>query len=51
MLTYDKKGFQGLQTLMNAGYDKENVYQAVEKVLGIKRQNFNSFFRKEISKY
>lgn len=51
MLTYEKKGLQGLQTLMSAGNDKENVYQAVEKVLGIKRQNFNSFFRKEISKY
>jgi hypothetical protein len=51
MLTYDKKGFQGLQTLMNAGNDKENVYQAIEKTLGVKRQNFNSFFRKEISKY
>jgi hypothetical protein len=51
MLAYDKNGFEGIKRLMSAGFDKENVYQAIEKTLGVKRQNFNSFFRKEISKY
>ena len=45
-LAYEKKGFEGLHTLMSAGIEKEKVYQAIEKVLGIKQKNFNTYFRK-----
>ena len=49
-LAYEKKGFEGIKTLMSAGLTKEDVYRAVEKVLDLKRTDFNTFFRMEIAK-
>ncbi len=50
-LTYERKGLAGLKTLFEAGETNENAYQAIEKVLGVKKQDLNSFLRKELQKY
>ncbi len=50
-LTYERKGFTGLKTLFEAGEANENAYLAIEKVLGVKKQDLNIFLRKELLRY
>ncbi len=50
-LTYERKGFAGLKILFEAGETNGNAYQAIEKVLGVKKQDLNAFLRKELQKY
>lgn len=50
-LAYEKQGFKGLETLFNAGTTNANAYEAIEKVLGVKKADLNVFLRKELQKY
>jgi hypothetical protein len=50
-LTYERKGFEGLKILFEAGETNENAYTAIEKVLGVKKADLNAFLRKELQKY
>jgi hypothetical protein len=50
-LAYEKGGIAAIKTLLSSGRSGEELYLSVEKVLGVKRKNFNRYFRSEIIKY
>ena len=50
-MMYIKKGYPGIFALLSAGTTDEDFYKAIEKYLGVKRENLNVFLRKEIGKY
>ncbi|MHB8579054.1 MAG: hypothetical protein ACYDA4_04230 [Ignavibacteriaceae bacterium] len=50
-LAFEKGGIKELKTLLSFGPSENDLYLAVEKVFGVKREDFNSFIRKKLSKY
>jgi len=50
-MIYEKKGYDGIFKLLSAGNSDEDFYKAIEKYFFVKRENLNTYLRKEISKY
>jgi hypothetical protein len=50
-MMYERKGYNGVFELLKAGNTDEDFYKAIEKYFGVKRENLNTFLRKEIGKY
>jgi hypothetical protein len=46
-----KYGKEGLLRLMNSGKKDEDLLLTIEKVFKIKRENFDSFIKKELLNY
>lgn len=45
---HEKGGWELVMKMLNSGTHKEDYYNAIEKYLGVKRQNLNTFIRNEI---
>ncbi len=50
-LAFEKGGIKELKTLLSFGPNENDLYLAVEKVFGIKRDDFNAFIRRKLSEY
>lgn len=50
-LTYEKNGKKGLFDLLGSGSSDVELYNAIEKQLGVKRENLNEFLKAELNKY
>jgi hypothetical protein len=50
-LIYEKQGIKGIDAIFNSGNSDTGVYEIIEKILGIKKENLNEFVRKELMKY
>ncbi len=51
MLAIQKGGITELKRLLSFGSSQDDLYEAIEKVFGIKREQCNSFLRKELNEY
>lgn len=50
-VAYEKMGLQGFKTLCTSPNSELIIFETIEKVLGIKKQDLNAFIRKELEKY
>lgn len=50
-LVYEKEGKQGLLDFVNSGPNENDVYNAIEKHLGVKKNDINVFLRTKIMQY
>ncbi len=47
----ERLGFEGINKLLQTGDSDEEMFQAIENTLGVKRGNFNEFIHTELKKY
>ncbi len=47
---YEKGGWDMIKAFMNSGKSNNDYYHAIEKYLGIKRNNLNAYLRQELKK-
>ena len=50
-VAFNKKGYQGIINLLTYGNKEKDFYSAMEKELGVKQKNLNTFFRQELEKH
>jgi hypothetical protein len=50
-IMYDREGINGIFKLLKPGSAEEDYRQIVEQVVGIKREDLNSFIQNELKKY
>lgn len=50
-LACEKEGMNGVFKLLRSGWTDEDLYKGIEIVLGVKRENLDSFVRNELKKY
>ena len=50
-LIYEKEGKKGLLEFVNSGSSEDDVYKAIEKHLGISKNDANQFLRSKILEF
>lgn len=50
-MAWEKKGAETVKTLLSGGYQNEELYQTLESVLGVTRENITQILRAKVKEY